>query len=205
MHIKQDLGTCETSWLLWGGLIIRYCNSSCCTSLGHHQLTERSLIIQLLILGTISWLGSLKDVQRWSQLMRNVWGNGSQNYVSSVWVFHALLISGVCVCVFSEERLAQLTMELETTRVNALEANSNNEASNLSFEMSEADMWVQRAGGWACSYLRRSQWHLKGKCLVKFLPLWYMYSGTPSMWTLLGGVLISGQYVGHIKVFLHFR
>lgn len=40
----------------------------------------------------------------------------------------------------SEERLAQLNMELETTRANMLEANSSNEASNLSFEMSEADM-----------------------------------------------------------------
>ncbi len=43
-------------------------------------------------------------------------------------------------CVFSEERLAQLNMEVETNRVNALESNSSAEASNLSFEMSEADM-----------------------------------------------------------------
>ena len=40
----------------------------------------------------------------------------------------------------SEERLAQLNMELETNRVSALEENSRKEASNLSFEMSEADM-----------------------------------------------------------------
>lgn len=41
--------------------------------------------------------------------------------------------------VCSEERLAQLNMELETSRANALD-NSSVEASNLSFEMSEADM-----------------------------------------------------------------
>ena len=40
----------------------------------------------------------------------------------------------------SEERLAQLNMELETSRVNALEATASSDASNLSFEMSEADM-----------------------------------------------------------------
>ena len=53
---------------------------------------------------------------------------------------HVLTCMYVRVACCSEERLAQLNMELETTRVNALEANSSNEASNLSFEMSEADM-----------------------------------------------------------------
>ena len=43
--------------------------------------------------------------------------------------------------LISEERLAQLNTELEISRANALEANSNNnESSNLSFEMSEAEM-----------------------------------------------------------------
>ena len=48
----------------------------------------------------------------------------------------------LCVYSLSEEQVSQLTKELnmEKERVSLTEANTSGEASNLSFEMSEADL-----------------------------------------------------------------
>ena len=57
--------------------------------------------------------------------------------VTRVFTSHLL-----CVCSHSEEQVSQLTKELnmEKERVSLTEANTSGEASNLSFEMSEADL-----------------------------------------------------------------